>query len=184
MNLSMVSESNDDKNFENEDNENVEIFNERDWMAIAEVMPNALPANITLWNRDMNLLNNWNTAYYQYPGMKNDLSFFEKNRELIGDHCKHVQSSGIIFNEQQNKILNFLNTQLCTENNCTDKLAIIQGKARTGKSCMINEMVTRISSKFGVNCTLLMALTGVTANNINGQTIHSALRIPVKKPMK
>lgn len=78
--------------------------------------------------------------------------------------------------------LKFLkNFQLLTGDNCFDKLAIIQGKAGTEKSCIINEMVTRIHFKIEGNSTLLMAPTGVAANNINVQTLHSALRIPAKK---
>lgn len=51
--------------------------------------------------------------------------------------------------------------------NILGRLTIIQGKAGTGKSCLINEMVYDINSYFTGSCILL---TGVAANNINGAT--------------
>lgn len=34
-----------------------QCFDDRDWMAIAAAMPNALPVNVDLGNREINLLN-------------------------------------------------------------------------------------------------------------------------------
>lgn len=166
----------DEDEFENNDNEI--IFNERDWMAIAAVMPNDLPAYVTLGNRDIDILHDWNEAYHSYPDIKDNTDFIEKSRETIVNQREFFEPLNINFNEQQNAILSFLDQQLMDYDNCLHKLAIVQGKAGTGKSCIINEMVHRINSHFQCNATLLMAPTGVAANNINGQTLHSALRIP------
>lgn len=76
--------------------------------------------------------------------------------------------------------INSSTMKIAIDNNA-NRLDIIQGKAGTGKSCVINEMVTRIHSKCEGNASLLMAPTEVAANNIIGQTLHSALRIPAKK---
>nr|XP_012152161.1 PREDICTED: ATP-dependent DNA helicase PIF1-like [Megachile rotundata] len=78
-------------------------------------------------------------------------------------------------NEQQAQIIHFLSQQLCKEN--LDKLVLVQGVAGTGKSFLINKMFQTVESIYGHCSVLLMAPTGVAANNINGQTIHSALRI-------
>lgn len=59
-------------------NENFDIFNERDWMAIAVVMSNAVPENIRIGNRDIDLLHDWTAAYNQYPDKKK--SFFYRKK--------------------------------------------------------------------------------------------------------
>lgn len=84
LNMVEEEEMNESQHSENEAlNENrseyFEIFNERDWMAIAAVMPDAVPKNISLGNRDIDLLNDCTVAYHQYPDIKNNLSFMEKN---------------------------------------------------------------------------------------------------------
>ena len=56
-------------------------------------------------------------------------------------------------------------------------MTIIQGAAGTGKSFLIKQMVNTVTDVHGSSAILLMAPTGVAANNIGGQTIHSALRI-------
>lgn len=49
---------------------------------------------------------------------------------------------------------------------CILKFAIIQGKAETGKTCVINEMFGRITSYCHCNTILLMIPVGIVANNI------------------
>lgn len=71
--------------------------------------------------------------------------------------------------------------QLINYDTCDRRLTIIQGKAGTGKSCVINEITRRVNLKFDSEATLLLAPTGVAANNIGGQTVHSALRINSKR---
>ncbi|KAE8739231.1 hypothetical protein FOCC_FOCC015271 [Frankliniella occidentalis] len=60
------------------------------------------------------------------------------------------------------------------------KRVIVQGKAGCGKSTVIQKMMTMISDAFGPEAVKLMAFTGVAALNIGGETINSALKIPVK----
>ena len=38
-------------------------------------MPNALPIHVGVGNRDIDLLHNWEAAYYRYPYIKNITSF-------------------------------------------------------------------------------------------------------------
>lgn len=175
LHMSLFSPEENEQTVRNDDQEI--LFNERDWMVAAAAMPNALPAYVSLGNRDIDILHNWNAAFYKYPDVKNNIQFIEQCRETVGDSNTNLSSSNITFNNQQNSILSFLNYQLLNYENCLDKLVIIQGKAGTGKSCVINEMVHRINAHYGTAATLLMAPTGVAANNINGQTLHSALRI-------
>ena len=59
----------------------------------------------------------------------------------------------------------------------TIKRVIVQGKAGTGKSFLINKMVTIIRERLGVEAVQVLAPTGVAATNINGSTYHSFLKI-------
>lgn len=47
-----------------------------------------------------------------------------------------------------------MNSQFSKYDICDRKLAIIQGKAGTGKSCVINKISRKINLKVGSNATL------------------------------
>ncbi len=70
----------------------------------------------------------------------------EKTKESISKQNEYITHSNIKFNDNQNIILTVLDQQISAYDNCSDRLSIIQGKAGTGKSCVINEMVRRINS--------------------------------------
>lgn len=52
----------------------------------------------------------------------------------------------------------------------------LTGKAGTGKSTIVNETIAAL--KMAGKHVIAVAPTGIAANNINGQTIHSLFRIP------
>ena len=59
----------------------------------------------------------------------------------------------------------------------------VTGKAGSGKSTLVNTLVTAIRRKFGrddVVCVL--GPTGCAAHNINGKTIHAGFKIQAKVP--
>ena len=59
------------------------------------------------------------------------------------------------------------------------KRVIVQGKARSGKSTVIREMVKIIRTAFGEDAVEILAPTGMAAVNVNGKTFHSLLRLPL-----
>lgn len=59
-------------------------------------------------------------------------------------------------------------------------MLIVQGKAGCGKSTLIKTMTARLMETLGDDSFLLLAPTGSAALNINGNTIHSALNIPIR----
>src|SRR5437764_10194336 len=69
------------------------------------------------------------------------------------------------------------------KDNQTEPLRIIvMGTAGTGKTYLINAIRSRLREMTGVRSkspVLVLAPTGVTAFNINGITVHSALSIPI-----
>ena len=112
----------------------------------------------------------------KYPGISINLNFMDVSRQATENTYNDLTPAST-FNDQQSAILSFVNYQIRYYKDNPDKYVIIQGKARTGKSCVINQMVHEINSYYNCNASLLMAFTGVAANNINDQTIHSTLRI-------
>ncbi len=48
-------------------------------MAIAAVMPNDLPAQESLGNRNIDSRHNWEAAYYLYPNIGEKSEFYGKN---------------------------------------------------------------------------------------------------------
>ena len=52
----------------------------------------------------------------------------------------------------------------------------VQGKAGSGKSIVIKEMVKIITTAFGEDAVEFMAPTGMAAVNVNEKTFHSLLR--------
>ena len=65
-------------------------------------MPNVIPIHVGLGNRYIDLLHNWEAAYYKYPDIKNKTSFIERNRETFGNQYDSHESYNVIFNDQQN----------------------------------------------------------------------------------
>ncbi|XP_054264681.1 uncharacterized protein LOC128999172 [Macrosteles quadrilineatus] len=146
-----------------------------DWQELARTLPNQAPQDVILGYRDMDREYNGFGTYDKYPGLEENLDFIQKQKEIqvniTNDHSNNVLSP----NEGQQKILDHLAQQLANES--SEKLTLVQGGAGTGKSFIINKMVHMIESLHGSSSVILMAPTGVAANNINGQTIHNALHI-------
>lgn len=61
---------------------------------------------------------------------------------------------------------------------CPKRVAV-QGKAGSGKSTIIKEIVRRVSSSLGIEAIRVCAPTGAAAINIEGSTIHSLLHLPL-----
>lgn len=138
-----------------------------EWMALAEAMPGIAPEMVDLGFREIDRAMNWNRGIERYPEAARDLNFIKASKEAF---VRNNESNSMLvqLNSDQSRVISFVNSAL---NSLTEaKLAIVIGAAGTGKSCIINEIVRLI----GNEKVLLMAPTGVAANNINGQTIHSA----------
>ncbi|XP_052123357.1 uncharacterized protein LOC127749382 [Frankliniella occidentalis] len=57
------------------------------------------------------------------------------------------------------------------------RISICEGFAGSGKSVLLQSMVSLIETELGTSSSLILAPTGSAALHVNGQTIHSALRL-------
>ena len=89
------------------------------------------------------------------------------------DWCQHPQ----LKSKKAHDIICHHNKQLLAGNHPTPFHMIICGTAGTGKSYLIST----IAHTLGTSC-LLTATTGIAAFNICGQTLHSALQLPIHSP--
>lgn len=56
-------------------------------------------------------------------------------------------------------------------------VCVCEGFAGSGKSVLLQSMVQSVDSKIGSGSAWVMAPTGSSALHVNGQTIHSAVRL-------
>lgn len=150
-----------------------------DGLALAAALPNRLPAEVTLGYRDIDRQFNWYANHSNYDNIEHALTFIKRAKETYELTNAPSIARNNLMNNEQAKVMQHLQNLLCGQSD--QKLAIIQGAAGTGKSHLIHQMVQLIEHDFGAGSVLLMAPTGVAANNINGQTLHSALRLSTSR---
>ena len=92
----------------------------------------------------------------------------------------------IILSEERIKVITLCQRQIdfikddTEQNSSIIKRVIVQGKARSGKSTMINKTMGLMINKFGTKAIVITAPTEVAAINIGENALHSRLSIPVK----
>lgn len=144
-------------------------------MTIAAALPNQPISDTMLGHRELDRTFDCYSAYDKYPQLEENLNFIKRSRESMVNSNSRTTVQTIQLNDEQTSVLVHLENQLSGQS--TDKLAIVQGSAGTGKSCVIREMVRITEAMHGADSCLLIAPTGVAANNISGKTIHSALHL-------
>ena len=138
---------------------------QHEWIANAEAFPNETPSDTEIGYREIDRNHHWYEAFFEYEEI-------EKNMNLIPNAKKTFEIptlrsyENIPFNEGQRSILDHLDKQLNGER--VSKRCIVQGPAGTGKSCVIREMIRKVEDRYGDKSVLLLAPTGIAANNISG----------------
>ncbi|KAK3910147.1 ATP-dependent DNA helicase [Frankliniella fusca] len=83
----------------------------------------------------------------------------------------------------QNNVLLLLQRQIkslkgqSSENYPLPRISLCEGFAGTGKSILLQTMVKLVDSDLGAGSSWVLAPTGSSALHVNGQTIHSAIRL-------
>ena len=126
-------------------------------------------------------MSSWN----RFPNAESFPEFIKemKRQEQNTDQIRVYNLPNVNFsNEQQDVILLFEKQIDFIKNGGRQpcQVTIVQGKAGSGKSTVIQHLTGRLADEFGSNSFALLAPTGAAAININGTAIHSKLRIRPK----
>lgn len=138
----------------------------------------------TIGKRLMDLTYDWISASEEYPKIEKVMNFLE-NYKNIQINMPDKDKCNITFSKEQEKILITLEKQIMSikckqyDKNLPRQI-IIQGKAGSGKSTIINAMVEKITEKFGTGSVKVCAPTGAAAINVDGNTMHSEFKLHIK----
>lgn len=96
------------------------------------------------------------------------------------------QQSSIVFSQEQKELITQVRCQIeflkGSSTIVPHKLTVVQGKAGSGKSTVIREIVRLVTEEFGQNSIEVAAPTGQAAINVDGKTLHNLFRInPIAK---
>ncbi|XP_066914869.1 uncharacterized protein [Clytia hemisphaerica] len=160
---------------ENEEEESENIFLREDWMDIADL--NSMPNNVSTENQQY-----WTDSYDSYTQDQiNAMPFWieEKKKTFENDNpTDYSQYQVENLNAEQLQAYNIVHDH--AQNINADPLQmIITGIAGSGKSYLIN----CIKKLLGKKC-LLTSYFGIAAFNINGRTLHSTLKLPIRSKLK
>ncbi|XP_034232824.1 ATP-dependent DNA helicase RRM3-like [Thrips palmi] len=171
----------EDPVFEGEEDDGLE-----EWMVAARMGAHGRVEQVELGRREVDLSYDWHASSDAYGDIA-------KLRTFVADSkAEHVEAPrervlpDIVYSAEQQTVLNLLQSQIDSvlhpDPNArpVPKRVIIQGKAGSGKSTVIDKMMAMIVEAFGLEAVKLMAYTGVAALNIGGETINSCLKIPVQ----
>ncbi|KAK3916400.1 ATP-dependent DNA helicase [Frankliniella fusca] len=163
-----------------------------------ELAPNTNVPHVRAGNRDIDLKFDWMPEAKKYEQF-GTINYFENfinvmktgsGNSINEDELNNFDISNYRLSSEQEVIVNQVNLQIQAVNenmekstSCVpNKRTIVQGKAGTGKSLIINYIRSTVLSNFGTKSVLVLGPTGVCATQIGGQTIHSGLHISSKKP--
>jgi len=184
----------EDDEFEPGDEEEEEGITEAEWL-LARELPNqrlSVGEAMFLGNRDLDLLYNWVLHVGRYPWLVQQAKDYWKNRRteaVTTVDVTEVSGTAIAgLNPEQQLIYDmFVGHYEAVLNGGTPEPLLVQvdGRGGTGKSHVINLLSAKLDqlamARGHLPVVVRSAPTGVAANNINGCTLHSLLRLPVSK---
>ncbi|KAK3907787.1 ATP-dependent DNA helicase [Frankliniella fusca] len=181
------------------DDPNIEaLSNLETSLVAARLAPNTNVPHVRAGNRDIDLKFDWMPEAKKYEQF-GTINYFENfinvmktgsGNSINEDELNNFDISNYRLSSEQEAIVHQVNLQIQAVNenmekstSCVpNKRTIVQGKAGTGKSLIINYIRSTVLSNFGTKSVLVLGPTGVCATQIGGQTIHSGLHISSKKP--
>lgn len=138
-----------------------------------------------LGSRNIDLSYNWNQRKAALPSIDEVNDFLKTFKNKSPDESNKVSPDlqDIAFSEDQKIVLNCLKTQLqeLEGKKVTKrpvKRVLVQGKAGSGKTTVIREIVRQVKSQLGLEAVAVAAATGMAAVNIEGKTLHSLFKLP------
>ena len=154
------------------------------WVALARHMPNQPLERVELGRRDVDLAHDWGVAGASFGDPKAFLTFLADCKKTYQAPLRSTAAPDVVFTKEQQAVLHILDMQIAAELH-PDRVVepprrvIVQGKAGCGKSTIIKAMTAKLEASLGSNSYRLLAPTGFSALNIQAETIHRGLAIPV-----
>lgn len=135
-----------------------------------------------LGSRLIDVAYEWKTAGNDCPTMENVEEFLSNYKNEMLEN-KIVDDGNVKFSDDQSTVLKLVDSQLDNiigqSDNSISRRTLVQGKAGSGKSTVIKEIVKRVRSQLGTNSIEVVAPTGVAAINVDGKTLHSLFKLPL-----
>lgn len=100
-----------------------------------------------------------------------------RSAPFVSDRAREFLLTEDQMSPEQQAVMEICRRQIASPDECI-KRCIVQGKAGTGKSALIRALCSYLDEQQGARSYAVLAPTGAAAMNINGSTIHSALRMP------
>ncbi|XP_054260005.1 uncharacterized protein LOC128984689 [Macrosteles quadrilineatus] len=165
-----------------DDDDEVEVVNPEidriPWMEAAAVPHNVVAEHVHPGEREVGRDYDWFERISAYDNIHDNLNFVKHVSKATQLGRVRANSSEVLLNQEQQQIIDQLKQQLNGQTNI--KRSLIIGPAGVGKSVVINEIIKTTESTYGDGSVLILAPTGCAASNVNGQTIHSALRLNIR----
>ena len=179
-----VEESEDE--FEDQIVENNEHLHE--WMIYTQMRPGQKIEEAILGLRELDFTYNWSRTFstYQQPySLRNFIRDHQTSHQVESD----MNFPSVILSIEQKKVLSLVQSQIHflktgIKNQQFRQSVIIQGKAGSGKSTLIQSIKATLNQDFGFDSFIVMAPTGAAAVNVGAMTLHSALKINIDSSLR
>ncbi|KAL7290849.1 hypothetical protein TKK_0015583 [Trichogramma kaykai] len=141
-----------------------------------------------LGQRLIDVAYDWNVHNELYPSLQDINTFLKmfKSENATRSINNSSNLKELTLSPEQLKVIQICRTQINhIQSDIGDisdqiiKRVIIQGKAGSGKSTLINAIVQEVTDALGCDAITVVAPTGAAALNVNGSTIHSFFKIPI-----
>lgn len=159
-------------------------------MVASRLYPNDLASDDPLGHRPIDQANQWldlDSSPYSSTQINEYLQTFQSISVPLGNSTGTISDD--LLSPEQREVLNTCRIQF-QGNHDGLKRIIVQGKAGTGKSVVIQSIcrkLDQVQESCGISPPRqlyeILAPTGAAALNVGGKTIHSFLRIPVCGPI-
>ena len=157
-----------------------------EWMEAARMGGIEHGVPVLLGQRDIDIQYDWLASWHLFQNAESFPDFIKEMKRQEQDNipARDYNFPQVPFSSEQTQVIELLEKQIHFIKNggiSPPQITIVQGKAGSGKSTLIQHLTARLTEEFGSNSFALLAPTETAAVNINGSTIHSKLRIRPKQ---
>lgn len=156
-------------------------------MRVSAAGPKKIRSEIELGDREIDIRFDQNASYHQYQRPNELPTFIQRSKDESQQRqrqpSQHPDIPNYTFSDEQQNNIDLVEDQiryLQGDHRQSPPMSVmVQGKAGSGKSTLINYITSRLRQEFGNDSYALIAPTGAAALNINGSTVHSKLCVGI-----